>query len=475
MGINFAMVAVVSRLLRPDEIGLSVLGMAIVAPLVAMREFTTTAYLIQQKDLTRDQVRVCVTMLLLLTALICSTVAMSAHFVASAYRELQLAPFLYLVCAALLAEVVSAPIVALMRRDLAFGKVAIINVAGVASSALIAVLLAAHGFSHMSFAWAWLTAAVVTGVLAMSFRPDFWMFRPSLRQWPNVAAYCGSTGVNAVLSNAYDQLPYLLLGRFVSFGAVGLYNRSLTVCQLPNKILLGGAAPVIFPAFSWHVRDGCDLKRPYLWGVEFITGIRWPALVVVAILAHPVVLVLYGDAWLATVPLVRIIALASLFSFAGELNGPVLAAVGATRDIFIRGIVIWPVSGIVITCASFSGVEALAMSLFLVIPFQAWGSLYFVRRHISVDWIELAGAMWKAAAICLCSAIGPLSVVGISGFRFDLPIGSTLIAFVLAAAGWLAAIRITHHPLLQEIHNVVRVVRAMFLERFALRHARSID
>jgi O-antigen/teichoic acid export membrane protein len=106
----------------------------------------------------------------------------------------------------------------------------------------------------------------------------------------------------------------------LTFDAAGLYNRALLVCQLPDRVVLGGAIPVILPALAAEVRAGSDLGASYVRAVSFITAVQWPALVVLAILAHPVVLVLLGGQWLSVVPLVQVVALASVLSFAGELT-----------------------------------------------------------------------------------------------------------------------------------------------------------
>ncbi len=168
-----------------------------------------------------------------------------------------------------------------------------------------------------------------------------------------------------------------------------MYSRGLTICQLPDKVFLAGAISVVLPAFSREARQGRNLKGPYLHALGLITALQWPALLVLAVIAYPVVDILLGHQWHAVAPIAQIMAIASLFSFSFELNYPVLVSIGAMRDIFRRALIVCPISAAIITLAAFHGLQAVALSLLLVIPFQALVSIQFVRRHINIRWARL--------------------------------------------------------------------------------------
>jgi hypothetical protein len=70
---------------------------------------------------------------------------------------------------------------------------------------------------------------------------------------------------------------------------------------------------------------------------------------------------------------------------------------------------------------------AAALSFLVIVPFQAYVSLAFVRRHVPVPWRALAGACGSSAVVTGCSAAGPLCVVAALGFRFDVPVLAALL------------------------------------------------
>ena len=130
----------------------------------------------------------------LLTALIGFAMFVLAPWFGTFYGEEQLAHFLRLAAVAGLIEATSLPITGLLRRDLAFGTLALINTASAVITAVTTIALALAGFSYMSVAWATVAGAATTTVLSFYFRPDCPSFaRPSN---PGVT-YCASVATKA--------------------------------------------------------------------------------------------------------------------------------------------------------------------------------------------------------------------------------------------------------------------------------------
>jgi O-antigen/teichoic acid export membrane protein len=61
-------------------------------------------------------------------------------------------------------------------------------------------------------------------------------------------------------------------------------------------------------------------------------------MLITALLAEPIVALLFGPAWSAAVPLARLLAVASIATFATCLTYPMLVAVGRVRDTLIANL-----------------------------------------------------------------------------------------------------------------------------------------
>jgi O-antigen/teichoic acid export membrane protein len=458
IALNFAVIAAVSRIMTPEEIGISVIAVAILGIVLSAREFASSSFLIQRPVLNREEIRGSFSVMFALTAAIAVVIAAAAPVLASFYDQENLVPYLRLVSVCLFVDLVPIQVNALLRREMAFGKVALINVSGVVAGGAATITLALNGFSYMSFAWGWLATSLVTVVISLVLRPHFWMFRPSFTQWRAVASFGGYNGAIVFLFKAYEALPVLMLGR-ISPHASALFSRSLTVCQIPDKLVLQGAMSVVLPAFAETARQGGNLKKQYLHGLEMITALHWPALMVVAAIAYPAVDVLLGQQWREVGPLVQIIAVASLFSFSFELNYPVMVALGSIKHLLFRTLITIPVSaGAMAAGILLGGHEGAALSMLFIVPFQAFVSMSFVRHRISVRWREVASAVGKSAIVAVASVVGPLATIAANGMSFELSLGQAILAGFLAAAGWMAGVVATRHPLFGEVTSMLRVL-----------------
>jgi O-antigen/teichoic acid export membrane protein len=462
---SFATAAAVSRILSPEEIGVSVIGMAILAITISFREFSgPSAYLIQPGELKREDIRGAFTATFILTGMISAVLVAASPFIAWFYGESNLAPYIRIISVCLLLDTVLILITALLRREMSFGKVAAIKITGTVTGSGATIALALAGFSYMSFAWAALIGAGLAAGLAIALRPHFWMFKPSLARWRQVISFGGYNGAIAVLYHIFEALPLLLLGRLVSPNAAALFSRTLLIGQIPDKLILGGAMAVVLPAFSAEIRQGRDLKRPYLAALSIVTVLHWPALLVLSVLAYPVVEVVLGHQWIEAAPLVQVVAVALLFSFSFELNYPVMVAMGAIRVLFFRALITFPLSGIVLSVAVvLGGLQAAAWCMLVTVPFQACVALGFVRRRLGVRRRDIAAALWKSTVVAMASVVPPLAVIGVYGSGFGLSYGQAFGAGLLALGGWATALVVTRHPLFDEIVRTIPAFRRTVL------------
>lgn len=451
--------ALLSRLLTPAEVGLAMIGMAATQVADALRDFGTTTYLIQHRDLTADSVRTAFTILLLICGGIALALALFAEPFAALYDLPALVAYLRVLALGFLPIPFSAPAMALMRRSFDFRALAIVNIAAAAISSATVLGLAASGFSYMSIAFASVAGAATAAIAALAIRRDASAFRPCLREWRVALSFGGYSTATTLMNRAYDLLPIFVLGARFPLDLVGLYSRALVVSQLPDRVLLASLSGVVLPAFAADARDGRQLGAAYLAALALLSVVMWPALAMLAILAQPIVDILLGPQWHGAVPLVRVMALAAMFTAGSMLSYPVLVAAGGLRDTMTSSVLSLSLSAVVVVAAGLQGPRALVFSLFVTLPLQALVAMIYIRRRVGFRWAELAGAVRKSAIVTAASAAAPLAIVWLAGPQLPLPL--TLLAGLAAALGWLAAVAAVDHP----VQAHIRVMAEPLLRR----------
>jgi O-antigen/teichoic acid export membrane protein len=460
MTVNLAAAAVMARLLTPDEYGISVLGGAVFAVAEAIRALGGGAYLIQKRELTSDDVRSSFTVSLAVTivltvALVLLSGPLTRYFVTpdlgryieAATLGFLTGPFVY-------------PISALMSRQLAFGTIALIGVVTATINAAASIWLASLGFSFMSFAWASAISAIAGMLLYLYAWNDSSIFRTRVRGCRSVIAFGAYDSATAVLYQVAETLPYFIFGRLLNVEAVGLCQRAVTLSLFPERVILAGVGAVALPALARQVRESGSLRQGYFRAIELITAALWPALILLALLASPVVTVLLGRQWQEVAPLVEILALALLFSFPASLHYPVMVAAGSIR--YMPPVVVLQsvVSLGILIVAARQGLRAAAFSMLLIVPLNSLLSLLLVRFVVGFHWIDLAYAVRNSAACAALSAVGPVIVALATRRLPDMPLAMAALATLLAACGWFGGLWLTRHPLLDEVIGLAAAARA---------------
>ena len=443
---------IMARLLTPGEYGLSVLGGAVFLIADAIRGLAGGSYLVQTKELNSNKIRTSWTISLLVTLLMALAVAGVARPIAAYYGNPMLERYLLVVVISYLIGPFSLPIMALMSREMAFERLAIISIVSIVANGSSGIILAFLGFSIMSYAWANVAAAVSGVLCCFYFYRDFSLFRPQLNEWRNVLGFGLFDSATIVLNKLTENLFYLVLGRILNVEAVGLCQRAFSLAGFPERVILSGLGAVALPAFSEQVRRGHDLKSSYLKAIEYITAIQWPALMLLVVLARPLVQILLGQQWLEVAPLLQIFAAALFFNYPVGLEYPTLVAAGAIR--YVPALIL--AQAVVFTSlwwlgTALYGLYGGAMSMLIIVPIDVLLSLSVVRCWVPFTIRELAGAMRKSVVILGLSAVGPaITAIGV-GWGADMPKQIALVAVILCAIGWFYGLRLSRHPLAQDV------------------------
>ena len=289
------------------------------------------AYLIQKHDLAHDDIRACFTVSLLATVLLAGVLWLLAQPLATFFAMPQLAPYLRVATLGYLTGPFTYPIGALLSRRMAFGphcRRRCGNLPGVrggqrrAGAARFQLHELRVGGRRLDRN----DHAVVLDVVGGSFdiQADF-------QRWGSLLKFGVYDSATALITQLGDTLPYFIFGKLFTPAAVGLAQRAVMLCMMPERVVLAGVSAVALPAFAQEAREGRGVRGSYLRAIELVTAAQWPSLLLLALLAQPLVGIVLGSQWLAVAPLMRILAVALMFAFPIVLHYAMVVSVGAIR------------------------------------------------------------------------------------------------------------------------------------------------
>ena len=454
MAINLASVLILARLLAPAEYGVVLIAGSIISMAEAIRELAGTGYLVREQDLSVDKIRSTTTLSALVTVAVVAAILLAAEPLADFFAMPALTSYLGIAVLGYALGPFVHPQMALFSREFAFRRLAMINLASTSVAASVAITLAHLGMSSASLAWSSVAGIVVMALFGLAFTRDISIYCPSLAHWRSVLTFGSFSSTTAILGKINETLPVFIVGKFLSAEALAIGQRAFIISLIPERIVFAAVGPVALPELSRRARQGVDLKAAYIRALAFITVLQWPAMILVATLAEPIVRLLLGPQWLEAAPIARILIPALLLTAPIGLQYPILVAAGAVhrlpRLLAFQVVIL----AVVLLASAPFGLHAVAWSTYLALPATVGLSLFMVHNVLRFEWRDLRQAAGHSALVTLTSALAPL-MISLASPQASLLQALAYVAFALlgAAAGWLGGIYLTDHPIKAEMRR----------------------
>ena len=338
-GIQFVTSILLARLLTPKEFGL--VGMVVVFIAIA-NSFVDSGFsmaLIQRKELTEED-KTSVFLFNISAGLAMAAVMFwAAPAIARFYKQPILTGLTRLLALNLFISACGAVQFALLSRRLDFKTQWKVGMAASGVSGTVAVALAWRGWGVWSLAIQANISALITTLLVwslVSWRPRA---RASLASLRSMFHFGSRVLASGLLNTLFDRVQLLLIGKVFGPADLGYYTRAYGTQQMPASLFQTIVSKVTFPMFSTISGDQLRLKAAMRKCMTTIGAVVMPMMAGLALMAKPVVLVLFGAKWLPCVPYLRILALAGALFPLHVANLDVLLAAGRS-DIFFRAEVV---------------------------------------------------------------------------------------------------------------------------------------
>lgn len=235
---NFVLSIVLARLLTPQEIGIFSMSAVLMAVAHVFRDFGVTAFIKREKELTPDTLRNALGVLLITSWSVAAAMFFSAPYWAHFFHEAQVLLVVQVLALGFVFIPFGAIPMAILSREMAVEKSARITAVTSVVYFGSSVGLALAGFGAMTMAWANLVNIIVSGAMArwVVDRPLPWL--PGFRQLHDIVHFGLGNLLTALLKAADNALPDILLGRWMTPAAVGLFSRANSTVNMVGTALL---------------------------------------------------------------------------------------------------------------------------------------------------------------------------------------------------------------------------------------------
>lgn len=315
--------AVMARLLDPPTFGLVAMALLTLRLFSYLSQIglSMTLGAMQRQVMTDDDLRVSLGVVWLASGVSVAAVLLMAPLAAGFFHKPELVPLVRVLAASLLIQALANVSVSLLRRQLRFKALALVETFGYAIGyGAVGVFAALAGWGAWSLVAATIAQTLLTLVCAYALTRH-----PVVPRWGGAQAGHWQYGARHTAISFSEFLSAnadsALIGRLVGDSALGLYNRAHILVYQPVEKAAGIITRVLFPVVAAIQADRAKVGGLFILGIGVIGVVAGVVSMGAAAAAADVVALLLGPQWGDAVQLVQLLAFAVPVIFMSNIAG----------------------------------------------------------------------------------------------------------------------------------------------------------
>ena len=316
--LGLAVFIVLGRLLTPRDFGLLASAMVVILFLRVLVDAGFSRLLVQRESLTPEHVDTAFWTTVAIGMAFCLLLGAAAPLVADAFREPRLTPIVRALSLIFVFVSLDGTQSAMLERRMEFRSQAIRRLVAALASAGIAIFLAVDGFGVWALVAQQLTLEGVT-VLVLWFlgpwRPTVRFSRRCARELTSFGMRYSATQVLVYLAQNVDNLLVVIVLGPV---ALGYYVIAYRIFVVATEVLVLTVNRVSLTTFSRFQRDSNALNSAFLSATAITAYITLPCFASLALLAHPLITIVFGAKWAPSVAVLQALTVAGVVQ--GQMN-----------------------------------------------------------------------------------------------------------------------------------------------------------
>lgn len=299
---------VMARLLGPQDFGLVGMVTAFTGVLNLFRDFGLSTATVQRENVTEEQLSTLFWINVFVGGVLAVLALVFAPIVVRIYHEPRLLAITMVLSSGFLFNALGVQHSALLQRHLRFTALAVINVAALVVSTLVAITMAKLGFGYWALVAMTIALPLTTTVgvwIAAAWVPGMPRHGEEIK---SMMRFGGTLTLNGLVVYIAYNMEKVLLGRFWGAEAIGLYGRAYQLISIPTDNLNQSVGEVAFSALSRVQNDRARLRNYFLKGYSLVLAMTIPITIMSAFFADDLILVLLGPKWNSAAPIFRLLA-----------------------------------------------------------------------------------------------------------------------------------------------------------------------
>lgn len=330
---------VLARLLTPAEYGTVAIVTVFTSFFSILADVGISTAIIQYKDLTKDDYDALFLFCLILGIGLSGLFCLSSIPISYIYANGQLVQLCCLASLSTLFSTMNMVPNGVLLRQRRFAAVSIRVVVASVVSGTLAIFLAWFGFGSYALVWQAVASAAIILVwncAATRVRLNNPHFLAPLKHiWRFSIYQAGFSTINYFARN----LDNLLVGATMGSVQLGYYDKAYKLMSYPINYLTGIFSDVLQPYLSEYQDQKRRLYESWLGICRLLALVGMFISAIFVVFPREIVLVMFGDQWLASAPVVATLGISVGIQMVNSTSGAIFQSAGKTDELFKSGII----------------------------------------------------------------------------------------------------------------------------------------
>lgn len=329
--ITFLVSIILARLLLPEEFGLIAMISVFYSIARILIESGLTQSIIRSEDVDEEEYSTVFYFNFFVSIIVYFLLFQSAPLVSSFYNQNQLTNIIRAYGVILVINSLSSIQFTKLSKSMNFKTQIIVAVPSMIIGSLVGIYLAYHKFGVWSLVYAEIVKASLTTLQVFWYSKWVPLLKFNYFKLKKHLKFGLNMMFSYLLDVVYKNIYVIFIGKFYSSEQLGYYSRADLLKQLPVANLVFALNKVTLPLFSSINNDAEKLKRAYQKIMSLITFVIAPLLVFMVVLAEPIIVLLFTEKWLPSVPYFQLLAFVGILQPIQSYNMNILLVKGESK------------------------------------------------------------------------------------------------------------------------------------------------
>ena len=384
MVLQFAVNLILARLLTPSDFGIIGLLYIFIAISQTFIDGGFGSALIQKKNPTEIDYSTIFYWNIFISLIFYGILFISSHWISDFYHLPILSNILKVLGCSLILNGINAIQVNRLQKKLKFNTLAKTNISSYLMSASLTIFLANNGYG----VWSLVAMAICQPTFRIMFLFILTRWHPKLafstQSLKDLISFGGYLLIGNLLESIFKNIQGLIIGRKFSAAQMGYYSQADKLDQLVSFSIPQVISSVMYPVFSQYQDDKERLMELMKYDFRVISFGIYPLLICLIIISEQLILFLYGEKWLPSVPYFQILCVGGFLYSINNIVYYAVAASGKSKALLGVSIYKWLMLGVFLMIGMNFGMKGIMWGIAL-----SYWNIFFTNAMLAKKYVGI--------------------------------------------------------------------------------------